>query len=820
LQHRPNLTLVTDTERPVFNDRYEVQSRIGRGGMADVFLARDRLLDRPVAVKVLFPEHASDPNFVERFKREAQSAANLTHPNIVGVYDWGKQGTTYFIVMEYVNGRSLADIIRSDGALLPQRAADITNDVAAALGFAHSSGVVHRDIKPGNILVSPAGNVKVADFGIARALNSAAEAGLTQVGAVMGTASYFSPEQAQGANPDPRSDLYSLGIVMYEMVSGRPPFTGENPVSIAYKQVHETPTALRELVPDVPLSYDAIVTKLLAKSPSNRYSNAEELRLDLKRFREGGTVGVAAGPAPTDRTIANAPTTPAAGTAMVKPAPATTVQPRQSGAVVAPAKRATAPVKPAPPRQPVGPTKRPVGPPTGPAYDEPRRTGWYIAASVLGIALIGVVGLFLSKALGKKEKVVAPPTTATKVTVPSLSTKTKEEAQNLVVSAKLIGALEPVFSEKVATGIVWDQDPPAGTLVDPLTTVKIIFNPGRSKKILPTLTGKTLEEARATLATLNLTAADPATEVESDLAPGTVIDQDPKPGEVEAGTKVKLTVSKGKSQVKVPNVALYDQVLATTTLRDAGFTVVSETVPNDSVQLGQIVGTDPPGDTLLDKGAKVKLIISGGVNQVDLPDLKDLSEADARAKIQALGMPAPTTAALDVPFDSAQAGKVIQQNPGAGKVSKKAVVNLTIGRALPAPTTTTTSTTLPPTTTSTVAVVAPQLKVTMKTVNGFGPFTFTVAGVTSGGNPLSIATTSAGESKSSPVLTGTTGQALTITWTPTATWTMTGATCLDSASSSPTTEIGTFDGTNKVTVTTGNVKNASTIACTITVTKA
>jgi eukaryotic-like serine/threonine-protein kinase len=813
---------VTDTERPVFNDRYEVQSRIGRGGMADVFLARDRLLDRPVAVKVLFPEHASDPSFVERFKREAQSAANLTHPNIVGVYDWGKQGTTYFIVMEYVNGRSLADIIRSDGALLPQRAADITNDVAAALGFAHSSGVVHRDVKPGNILVSPAGNVKVADFGIARALNSASEAGLTQAGAVMGTASYFSPEQAQGANPDPRSDLYSLGIVMYEMVSGRPPFSGENPVSIAYKQVHETPTALRELVPDVPPSYDAIVTKLLAKSPANRYQNAEELRLDLKRFREGGTVGVPAAPAPADRTIANAPTTPAAGTTVVKPAPATTVQPRQAGAVVAPVKKATAPLKPAPPRQPVGPTKRPVGPPTGPSYDEPNRTGWYIAAAVLGIALIAVVGMFLSKALGKKDKVVAPTPTATKVPVPSLSTKTKEEAQKLVTDLKLVGTLEAQFSEKVATGIVWDQDPPAGTLVDPLTTVKIIFNPGRSKKILPSLTGKTVEEARATLATLNLTAPDPLTEVESDQAAGTVIDQDPKPGEVEAGTKVKLTVSKGKSQVKVPNVALYDQVRATAALKDAGFVVESETVPNDNVQEGRIVGTDPPIDTLLDKGAKVKLIISGGVAQVDLPNLVGLTEADARAKIQALGMAAPSTSQIDVPFGAPEDGKVTQQNPVAGKVSKKAPISLQIGRALPATTTTsstsTTSTTVATTTSSTVATVAPQLKVVVKSTNGFGPFAFTVAGVTSGGNPLSMATTSAGAAVTSSALTGTTGQALTITWNPVATWTMTSASCLDSAGAAV--EIGTFDGTKAVVVASGSVKNASVISCTVNLTKA
>ena len=189
--------------------------------MADVFLARDRLLDRPVAVKVLFPEYAADPNFVERFRREATAASNLNHPNIVGVFDFGRQGGTYFMVMEYVNGRTVADILRSDGSLLPQRAADITSDVAAALGFAHRNGVVHRDVKPANILVSTTGAVKVADFGIARAMNAATEQDLTQAGAVMGTATYFSPEQAQGGNPDPRSDLYSLGIVMYEMVAGR-----------------------------------------------------------------------------------------------------------------------------------------------------------------------------------------------------------------------------------------------------------------------------------------------------------------------------------------------------------------------------------------------------------------------------------------------------------------------------------------------------------------------------------------------------------------------------------------------------------------------
>src|SRR3954464_14555573 len=221
----------------VLSGRYEIHRKIARGGMAEVFLARDRSLDRPVAVKVLFPEFAVDPSFVERFRREAQSAANLSHPNIVGVYDWGESGGTYFIVMEYVDGRSLSQVLRDEGALSPDRAADITTDIASALGFAHRNGVVHRDVKPGNVLISPSGQVKVADFGIARALNANAEDNLTQAGSVMGTATYFAPEQAQGLPLDPRSDLYSLGVVIYEMVTGRPPFAGESPVAIAYKHV-------------------------------------------------------------------------------------------------------------------------------------------------------------------------------------------------------------------------------------------------------------------------------------------------------------------------------------------------------------------------------------------------------------------------------------------------------------------------------------------------------------------------------------------------------------------------------------------------------
>src|SRR5215218_3808819 len=284
----------------VFSNRYEIQRGIARGGMAEVYLARDQLLDRPVAIKVLFPEFAVDPSFVERFRREAQSAANLNHPSIVGVYDWGSHEGTYFIVMEYVRGRSLAEILRAEGTLHPDRAADIATDIAGALYFAHRNGVVHRDIKPGNVLITPQGHVKVTDFGIARAVGGGNTDNLTQTGSVMGTATYFSPEQAQGHPVDPRSDLYSLGVVLYEMLCGRPPFAGESPVAIAYQHVQAAVVPPRQVNPDVPESLEAITLKLLAKNPANRYPTAEELRADLRRYREGQPVlaeSVLAGPA-------------------------------------------------------------------------------------------------------------------------------------------------------------------------------------------------------------------------------------------------------------------------------------------------------------------------------------------------------------------------------------------------------------------------------------------------------------------------------------------------------------------------------------------
>src|SRR5947208_17036524 len=233
--------------------------------MAEVYLAHDQLLDRRVALKVLFAEFARDPAFVQRFRREAQAAANLNHPNIVAVFDWGEEDGTYFIVMEYVEGRSLREAIQAEGPLYPNLAADLASDIAGALGYAHRNGVVHRDVKPGNILLTPQGQVKVTDFGIARA--AGASESLTQTGSVMGTATYFSPEQAQGLPVDARSDVYSLGIVLYEMVTGVVPFTGDSPVAVAYKHVREEPLAPSQRNPEVPPDLEKIILAALAKDP-------------------------------------------------------------------------------------------------------------------------------------------------------------------------------------------------------------------------------------------------------------------------------------------------------------------------------------------------------------------------------------------------------------------------------------------------------------------------------------------------------------------------------------------------------------------------
>jgi predicted Ser/Thr protein kinase len=404
-------------------DRYEVGRLLGAGGMAEVFEGRDRLLARRVAIKVLQAQFVRDPSFLIRFKREAQAAASLNHPNIVGVYDTGSEDGTHFIVMEYVDGRTLKEVIRAEGPLYPERAAEICADVCSALVAAHARGLIHRDIKPGNVMLTPDGKVKVMDFGIARATTSET---ITQTAAVVGTAQYISPEQAQGQTVDYRSDLYSLGCCLYEMLTGTVPFTGATPVAIAYRHVREDPTPPRMLNADVPAPLEAICLKAMAKLPDNRYQTAAEFQSDLERFRNGQ---------------------PVQATPLLDAAATTQAIPRGDGGADPTAMLG-------------GATAADYAEP----YEEERRTsvGW-IVVSVLALLAVGAAAFFITRALTSAETPTAT-TVATTATTQAQTTTTEAptttEAQTTTTEA-------PTTTERQTTTTT---EPPTTTTEPPTSS--------------------------------------------------------------------------------------------------------------------------------------------------------------------------------------------------------------------------------------------------------------------------------------------------------------------------------------------------------------
>ena len=662
-------------ERIVLNDRYEIQNRIGRGGMADVFLARDLLLDRPVAIKVLFPEFATDPNFVERFRREAQAAANLNHPNIVSVYDWGKYLNTYFMAMEYVQGRTLADIMRVNGRLTSMQAAEIASEVAAALSFAHRNGVVHRDIKPANILIGSAGQVKVADFGIARAMNAPMESNLTQVGAVMGTATYFSPEQAQGAQPDPRSDLYSLGIVLYEMVSGRPPFTGDNPVGIAYKQVHDAPQPLNQIIADIPRPFEAIVAKLLAKSPAMRYPDADSTREDLRRFRAGEPVHAL--------TLISPPAAAAAATAP------TTAMPAQRAGQAAYA--ATA----AMPRSASGtPTAQQpyVAPP-------PDRTKLYSLLGIIAILLLAIGGVVLYNAVNSS-KTPAPATRA----VPNVVGLPFDQASKALSDSGLSITPVPQENAAVAENIVFQTDPVADTVVASGSAIKVYFNPSKQPVAIPDVTGKNLEEAKRLITSAGLTVGTVTAET-SDQPKETVIRTDPVAGTaLKVGSPVAIVLSGGPNTLVVSDVTGQTQEAATALFKAEPFkfAVTVSTEANPTIAKGLVLRTEPAANAQLAVGGAITLIVSSGPEQVVVDPLVGNTEAVARTRLTQKGLVVGAVTYINVVAGDANDGRVISQSvPPGTKVDPGSTVSLQVGRAVePAttPPTTPPPTTPPPTT--------------------------------------------------------------------------------------------------------------------------
>ena len=557
---------MSDEGLTVFNGRYELLRRIARGGMADVYLARDVSLDRQVAVKVLFPEFANDPSFVERFRREAKAAANLNHPNIVGIYDWGQEQGTYYIVMEYVVGRSMADVLRSTGPLSPDRAAEIASDVAEGLSSAHGAGLVHRDIKLGNIIVSDDGQVKVADFGIATALAQRAGDNLTHIGSVMGTATYFSPEQARGKALDGRSDLYSLGVVLYEMIVGRPPFTADTSTAVAVKHVQERPLSALDAGREhravagghhpqaagqeagQPLSQGRRPARRPAPATCSGAHRipAPALQQPPTRTQERPAAGPRAqGPG------GQAPTRPRTGTVP------TASQPAIPGPGVGGAQMPGAPPPAAPPPG--------AGPP--PQYGQPayyyeevhrsdswKRTLLLLVGLVCLVAALGFLAVMFYRSLGLDEEV--PPTETTPgngaalVEVPDVVGLSFGEAD---AELRSLG-LEPEPSYQVNTewpeNTVFAQRPPAGQRIAEAGTVAFTVSQGETPTV-PPIRGRNRVDAEDILQNAGFQVI--VIEGPSQAEAGTVVFQEPASGtELALGEAVTITVSTGPGRSSCP----------------------------------------------------------------------------------------------------------------------------------------------------------------------------------------------------------------------------------------------------------------------------
>ncbi len=641
----------------VINNRYQLESRLGRGGMAEVWLAHDLLLDRDVAIKILFPEHAIDPNFVERFRREAQAVAGLNHPNIVNVYDWGQSGNTYFMAMEHVQGRTLAEVLRRQGKINQRGVATVGAAIADALSYAHRNNVVHRDIKPANILVGDDGSIKVVDFGIARALDAAHDSGLTQDGAVVGTATYFSPEQARGESLDLRSDIYSLGVVLYELLAGQPPFSGETALATAYKQVNENPAPLQRFVPDIEVDLNAVVAKCMTKVASQRYDSAAELRDDLRRFvdgkptRAGDVVRMRRNQKPLVAdtgeevtSVMNPVGTDPNATMAMPPPPQTEVMP----ASMAPEE-------------------------TLPDYDDetPIKRGYLIGGIGAGVVILGGLIFLIFGMRGSSG-----------VTVPDVKGKTCDVAKAELEAAKFVVALNPADTVCDAAVVVQNQSPAALDSAKSGETVTLVFPVAGIQ--VPAVKGLTEDAARAAIEGAGFVFTKGPDVIDKTYALGQVAVQTPEGGTQQPkGSTITVNLSGGSGQLAVPTVVVGQTTETAQAFLQADpykFVVTIAEEASATVAKGLVIRTDPVVGQLVDKGAAITLYVSSGPQPVAMPNVKGLAEADALAKLTAVGLGA-TIEYADLAPGNANIGKVISQGTTTGTmVSPGTKIVLTVGR--------------------------------------------------------------------------------------------------------------------------------------------
>lgn len=615
----------------LFDGRYRIQRRLGKGGMARVYLAEDESLDRQVAIKILADRHSDDPHFVERFQREARAAARLNHPNLVQIYDQAQVDGTSYIVMEYVEGETLKDLIRREAPLDPRQAIGIAMQVLAALRVAHQAGIVHRDIKPQNILVQPDGRVKVADFGIARAEGGS---DMTEAGSIVGTAQYLAPEQAQGLPLGPPADLYSMGIVLYEMLSGRVPFEGDSAVTIAMKHVQEPPEQLTDRNPLVPPGLEAVVMRALAKNPAQRYQTAEEMGVDLDRVRQGLPV--------SEETLVIGAETVAHAPRITE----TMIQPRTA--------------------------------PPPPAGRDNRRL-WGVLAVIGVVALAIVIGVAVWASTRGTEP---PPTTATtvaQVEVPDLVGLDREGAIAALERLELEALVIETESDEAPEGAVLAQRPSAGTLVATGSTVEIEVVSKAATIAVPDVRTLSAQEAVDLLEREGFIVRQ-VTQASADVPAGDVISQSPSPGQrIARGSTVEITVSSGAEQATVPGVIGSSQGDAENAILGAGLVVGSVTSENSAEAAGTVIGQDPSGGSQVEAGTAVSIVVSAGGAPAPVPSVVNADRTTAEQLIRDAGF-SPSVEERAV-TDPAQDGIVISQNPASGSERPQgSTVSIVVGR--------------------------------------------------------------------------------------------------------------------------------------------
>ncbi|MEV1168318.1 Stk1 family PASTA domain-containing Ser/Thr kinase [Nonomuraea sp. NPDC049784] len=585
------------TQPRLLGGRYELDGVVGRGGMAEVYRARDIRLDRIVAIKTLRSDLARDHTFQARFRREAQSAASLNHPAVVAVYDTGEDVTdgapVPYIVMEYVDGRTLRDLLRQDRRLLPERAVELVDGILRALDYSHRGGIVHRDIKPANVMITRAGDVKVMDFGIARAMADSA-ATMTQTAQVIGTAQYLSPEQARGERVDARSDIYSTGCVLYELLTGQPPFTGDSPVAIAYQHVREEPIPPSQIDRDIPPWADAIVLKAMAKDPAHRYQSAGEMRADIQRAMSG---------MPTDAQTMALTTNHSQGTRMM-----TATQAAQGPAT----QRTTA----------VPPYEYGDGDGGGGRGGRRRASGGggnnAVKTALWIIVPLLIIGAFITVGYVVFSSKGAP--SDTQVAIPTLASQERAYAEQQLKGLQLNVEVVQENSDDVDKGSVIKTDPPEGTKVDKQSNVKLYVSKGPAKVKVPDgLIGlpqadamKMLEDAklRGTVKTRT-----------SSKKQGTVIDTSPKAGEeIEKGGAVTLYVPKELGEV--PSVIGLTVEDATSQLKASGFKARVSEQPSDQPE-GTVIQQNPGEGTKLPPGTTITIVVSTGPDMNTQPPPND-----------------------------------------------------------------------------------------------------------------------------------------------------------------------------------------------------